>query len=191
MTSEPALIERLTLGLWPVWLLLFFLVLLPFYFIFPWASFFYPPAWVNVPFQAGAKGATAEVEFDATLAKTYVFYLNLHYKRGDGQDQERVSQQVDSWSASLNGKSARRAPPLPVHLTLSRLTTGASTVLDRTFVQHRLDGHGVDYFAEVITSVHLEPSHYRARIEALEDVPALQTIPVHFDVHVPGHPNGF
>jgi len=185
------LIKHSMIGLLPIWLLLFFL-LLPIYFVVPWkslwGSFFYPSAWVNVPFQAGVKGAVAEVAFDAPLAKIYVFYLDLYYRSGDRQDQERVSQQVDSWGNYSDGQPARYAPPLPVHLTVFCLDTGASIVFDRTFTQHRLEGHGVDYYSEVITSAHLEPGHYQARIEALEDVAALKDIPVHFDVHVPGHP---
>lgn len=185
-----ALTKHNIVSLLPLWLLLF-LLLLPLYFV-PWNSlwnaFFHPSAWVTVPFQAGVKGAVAEVKFNASLAKNYVFYLDLHWQSGNQSDHERVSLQVDSPSRYANGQPARRAPPLPVRLTVTRLSTDASIVLDQTFTQHQLDGWTEDYYMEVITIAHLEPGHYQARIEALDDMTALQDIPVYFDVHASGHP---
>lgn len=143
---------------------------------------------MKVPFQAGVKGAVAEVEFNASLAKDYTFYLDLHWQLENQPDHERVGLQVDSPSHYANGQPTRRAPPLPVHLSVTRLSTDASIVLDDTFTQHRLDGWTGDYYMEVITTAHLEPGHYQARIEALDDMTALQDIPVYFDVHVSGHP---
>jgi hypothetical protein len=76
-----------------------------------------------------------------------------------------------------------------LHLTVSRIEADASAiVLDGTYSQHKLEGHGEDYYSEIITFRRLQPGHYRARIVEMEDVPALQDVSVLFDVHVPGHP---
>ena len=148
-----------------------------------------PSAHASVPFKAaGMKGASAQLEFYVPTTKTYFFYLNLHYLKGNREDQERVSQLLDSW-ARHNGQPVRLGPPIPLHLTISRMDNDRSeVVLDGQYAQHKLNGHGDDYFSDLIAFKSLHPGHYRAQIIETEDVPPLQNVPVRFDVHVPGHP---
>src|ERR1700694_4343195 len=78
-----------------------------------------PSAHASVPFKAaGMKGASAQLEFYVPTTKTYFFYLNLHYLKGSREDQERVSQLLDSW-AQHNGQPVRLGPPIPLHLNIS------------------------------------------------------------------------
>src|ERR1700712_1245722 len=106
-----------------------------------------PPAHATVLFKAaGMKGASAEVEFYVTATKTYFFYLNLFHAIGDRQDQERVSQLLDSLGRRPDGQRVRLDPPIPLHLTVSRIDDDQSVVvLDGRYAQHTLNSHGNDY----------------------------------------------
>ncbi len=187
--EQARLIKFVVMSIWPL-VLLFAAAGFAIFHLLPIKTMLYPSAQVNVPFQVGVKGAVVTVEFDASLPKGYVFYLELHHRPGDNTDRKRVALLVNSPATWPDGTPARRAPPVPVRLIVTRLNTGNSDiVLDETFTHHRLSGLGNDYFSETITSAHLDPGHYQARIEALADIPALQDVAVRFDLHVPGHPH--
>jgi len=157
----------------------------------------FPSAYVQVPFQAGLKGANANIEFHAPLSKYYVFYLDLRFKEGDEVDRQRVRKlagsgantvTIDPVSNIRTFHPVDTGLPIPVHLVISRLAGNrAIVVLDLTSADHTLEGWGSSEYSKIIAGITLEPGRYRAHIEALDNVPALQDVPVAFDVHVPGN----
>jgi len=142
------------------------------------------PAYVDVPFEAGNKGSVVEPEFSVATAKTYTFYLNLHFREGDSQNKERV-RKLAGTGAYQDGRPAETGLAIPVRLRIERIgNNGASSVLDRVFTDHDLEVMAADHFSKLITRVRLEPGRYRARMEALENIPELEDISVHFNVLV-------
>ena len=164
------------------------------------------PAYVDVPFEAGNKGSAVEAEFSVATTRTYTFYLNLYFREGD---QERVpagkavlTQQELKWlerdrlkrervrklagtGAYRDGQQIDTGLAIPVRLRIERIgNNDASFIFDRMFTNHDLEGTTADYFSKLITRVRLEPSRYRARMEALENIPELEDILVHFNVLV-------
>src|SRR5262245_25693734 len=141
-------------------------------------------AHVDVPFEAGNKGSVTEAEFSVATAKTYTFYLNLFFREGDRQNKERV-RKLAGTGAYRDGRQIDTGLPIPVRLRVERIgNNGASSILDRTFTDHDREGMAADHFSKLITRIQLEPGRYRARVEALENIPELEDISVHFSLLV-------
>jgi hypothetical protein len=142
------------------------------------------PANVDVPFDAGNKGAVVEAEFSVATTKTYTFYLNLYFRDGDRQNKEHV-RKLAGRGAYRDGRQIDTGLAIPVRLRVERIgNSGASSILDRMFTDHDLEGMAADHFSKLITRVRLEPGRYRARVEALENIPELEDISVHFNLLV-------
>jgi hypothetical protein len=164
------------------------------------------PAYVDAPFEAGNKGSVVEAEFSVATRKTYTFYLNLYFREGDQdrvpagkavltqqelkslkrdrQNQERV-RKLAGTGAYRDGRQVDIGLAIPVRLRIERIgNNDASSIFDRMFTNHDLEGTTADYFSKLITRVRLEPGRYRARVEALENVPELEDISVHFNLLV-------
>jgi hypothetical protein len=142
------------------------------------------PAYVDVPFEAGNKGSVAEAEFSVATRKTYTFYLNLHFTRGNRQDAERV-RKLAGTGAYRDGRQVDTGLAIPVRLRVERLgNSGASSILDKVFTDHDLEAMAADHFSKIMTRIRLEPGRYRARVEALENIPELVDISVHFNLLV-------
>jgi hypothetical protein len=164
------------------------------------------PAYVDVPFEAGNKDSAVEAEFSVATTRTYTFYLNLYFREGD-QDRvlagkavltqqelkslerdrlkrERV-RKLAGTGAYRDGRQIDTGLAIPVRLRIERIgDNDASSIFDRMFTNHDLEGTTADYFSKLITRVRLEPGRYRARMEALENIPELEDISVHFNVLV-------
>jgi hypothetical protein len=142
------------------------------------------PAHVDLPFEAGKKGSVAEAEFSIATSKTYSFYLNLHFTKGDRQSTERV-RRLAGTGGYRDGRQVETGHAIPVRLRAERIgNNGASSILDRVFTDHDLEAMAADHFSKIVTRIRLEPGRYRARVEALENIPELEDIPVHFNLHV-------
>jgi Domain of unknown function (DUF5625) len=142
------------------------------------------PAHVDVPFEAGNKGSVVEAEFSVATRKTYTFYLNLYFMEGDGQTKERV-RKLAGTGAYRDGRQIDTGLAIPVRLRVERIgNNGASSILDRMFTDHDREGMAADHFSKLITRIRLEPGPYRARVEALENIPELEDISVHFNLLV-------
>jgi Domain of unknown function (DUF5625) len=140
------------------------------------------PAYVDVPFEAGNKGTVVEAEFSVATSKIYTFYLNLRFREGNGQNKERV-RKLAGTGAYQDGRRVETGLAIPVRLRIERIgNNGASSVLDRVFTDHDLEVMAADHFSKLITRVPLEPGPYRARVEALENIPELEDISVHFNL---------
>jgi hypothetical protein len=149
------------------------------------ANTVYPAAQVNLPFQAGVKDSVVETQFRALTTKSYTFYLDLHFREGDGQDRNRVSTIAGTGQRDRTGQDVNRGLPIPVRLSVGRVGAEAEwSVLDNVFVNHRLEGYSADNYSKIIAGALLEPGTYRVRVEALQDIPELDDVPVSFDVHV-------
>jgi hypothetical protein len=164
------------------------------------------PAYVDVPFDAGHKGSAVEAEFSVATTRTYTFYLNLHFREGDQdrvpagkavltqqelkllkrdrQNKERV-RKLAGTGAYRDGRQIDTGLAIPVRLRIERIgNNDASSIFDRMFTNHDLEGTTADYFSKRITRIRLEPGRYRARVEALENIPELEDISVHFNLLV-------
>jgi hypothetical protein len=142
------------------------------------------PAYVDVPFEAGNKGTVAEAEFSVATSKTYTFYLNLHFREGNGQNKERV-RKLAGTGVYRDGRQTDTGLAIPLRLRVERIgNNGASSILDRAFTDHDFEGMAADHFSKLMTRIRLEPGQYRARVEALENIPELEDISVHFNLLV-------
>src|SRR5262245_10184590 len=144
------------------------------------------PASVDVPFAAGSKGAVVDTEFYVPTTMTYTFRLDLRYPEGDRQERERLSALAGT-GQYRDGKQINTGLPIPVRLRVERIDQGgASSVLDSVFTDHDLESYGWGHFAKLMTRIRMQPARYRARIEALEDIPQLAGVPVYFGIYVRG-----
>src|SRR5215510_918685 len=142
------------------------------------------PAYVDVPFEAGNKGSVVEAEFSVAARKTYTFYLNLYFTKGDGRHTERV-RKLAGTGAYRDGRQVDTGLAIPVRLHVEHIgDNGVTSILDKVFTNHDLEGTTADYFSKIIARIRLEPGRYRARVEALENLPQLEDISVHFNLHV-------
>jgi len=142
------------------------------------------PAHVDVPFEAGNKGAVVDAQFSVAASKTYSFYLNLHFTKGNHQDAERVRKLAGA-GAYQHGRQLETGLAIPVRLRVERIgNNGTSSILDKVFTDHDREGMAADHFSKIMTRIRLEPGRYRARVEALENIPELADILVHFNLHV-------
>src|SRR5262245_16998844 len=142
------------------------------------------PAQVDVPFKAGNKGSVIEAEFSVAMRKTYTFYLNLYFRKGDGQNRERV-RKLAGTGAYRDGRQIDTGLAIPVRLRVERIGNNrVSSILDRMFTDHDREGMAADHFSKLITRIRLEPGRYRARVEALENISELEDISVHFSLLV-------
>jgi len=145
------------------------------------------PARVDVPFAAATKGSAVEAEFKVATTMTYNFELNLYARKGDREDSDRVSKLVGT-GAHRDGRQVDTGLAIPVRLRVERRDeSGVSSILDNVFTDHDLQGHAADHFSKRITRIRLKPGRYRARIEAVDNVPQLEGIHVLFGIRVPGH----
>ncbi|WP_157091555.1 DUF5625 family protein [Methylobacterium nodulans] len=146
----------------------------------------------EVPFQAGVKGAKAEVYFSVLRTARHSFYLNPYFKSGDPQDPERTKdrERVSKLAGSGAHDSKTKRPindglPIPVRLTIIRLSHDLpETIHDKVYIEHELEGWALNHYLKLIVHYKLDAGQYQARIEALDDIPLLQTVPIRFDVHV-------
>jgi len=134
--------------------------------------------------RGGKQGLRCRTEFSVATAKTYTFYLNLHFREGDSQNKERV-RKLAGTGAYRDGRQIDTGLAIPVRLRVERIgNIGASSIFDRMFTNHDLEGTAADHFSKLITRIRLEPGRYRARVEALENIPELEDISVHFSMLV-------
>ncbi|WP_342151357.1 DUF5625 family protein [Methylorubrum sp. SB2] len=146
----------------------------------------------QAPFDAGVRGATAEVSFTVPSKARYSFYLDLYFQDGDARDPDRREDRARvgalAGSGAYDSNTMRRRDngvPIPVRLTVTRIGgADRDIVFSEVFREHVREGFTANYFSKLIVRRELTEGRYRAKIEALEDVPSLRTTPIRFDVHV-------
>ncbi len=148
----------------------------------------YPPAYVDLPFQAGVKGTVLETQFRVLTAESYTFYLDLCFQETDKPGQAYVRGLTGTGAYDRAGPGARQIDtglPIPVHLSVGRVgdAGGAWSILNGVFTNHDFEGCAAAYCGKVIGGARLDPGVYRVRVEALQDVPELNRVPVQFDMH--------
>ena len=110
--------------------------------------------------------------------------MNLYFRKGDGQNREHVNKLAGT-GAYRDGRQIDTGLAIPVRLRVERIgNNGASSILDRMFTDHDREGMAADHFSKLVTRIRLEPGRYRARVEALENIPELEDISVHFSLLV-------
>jgi hypothetical protein len=144
----------------------------------------FPSTNLNLPFQAGVKGAVLDTQFRVRTTEGYNFNLDLHFRENNAQDRERVRELAGTGQYNRAGRQINTGLPIPVRLRVSRIGDGVeSVVLDGAFTDHDLEGFSASYYAKIITGARLEPGTYRVRIEALQDIPELNDVLVQLDIH--------
>ncbi|WP_155935035.1 DUF5625 family protein [Methylobacterium sp. 10] len=146
----------------------------------------------QIPFQAGIKSSESELKFKVWNAARHSFYLNMYFTVGDPDDPSRNKDRdrVRKLAGSGGYNTVTKRPidnglAIPVRLTLVRLNEKDSELILNELYQDPLyEGFSEKYYSKLIVRYKLEPGTYKARIEALKDLPPLQTVPVQFDVHV-------
>ncbi|WP_156629566.1 DUF5625 family protein [Methylobacterium sp. Leaf85] len=146
----------------------------------------------EVPFQAGIKSSQAEFILDVWNKARHSFYINLYFNAGSRDDPDRNKDRDRVRKIAGHGGyniiTKRRIDnglTIPVRLTIVRLNgKDDELILDKVYDDPIGDGFTERYYAKLIVRYSLEPGIYKARIEALKDLPSLQTVPVQFDVHV-------
>src|SRR5262249_21348327 len=102
----------------------------------------------------------------------------------DRENRERV-RKLAGTGAYRDGRQVDTGSAIPVRLHVERIgNDGTSSILDKMFTNHDLEGMTADYFSKIITRIRLAPGRYRARVEALENIPELADISVHFNLLV-------
>jgi hypothetical protein len=118
---------------------------------------------------------------------TYTFYLGLYFREGDHQDRDRVGKLAGT-GQYRDGRQIDTGLAIPVRLRVERIgESRASSVLDSVFTDHDVEGRSADHYSKAITRIRLEPGRYRTTVQALENIPELEGIPVRFGIHVPGN----
>lgn len=145
----------------------------------------YPPAYVNLPFQAGVKGTVLETQFRVLTTASYTFYLKLYFRATDEQDRTRIENLAGDGSRDRNGRSVNTGLPIPVRLSVGRFSDGSGewSVLSEVFTNHDLGDYNTTYYSKIIDGLRLDPGVYKMRIEALQDIAELNGVQVHFDMH--------
>lgn len=138
---------------------------------------------LDLPFEAGRRGASVETTMRVLYEEPYSFYLELQGKEGDRADVDRV-QDLAGVGHPRASRPYRRGLPIPVRLGVSRVGwRGEDLLLDREFSEHTLEWTGPSP-GVMITRMPLPRGRYRLRIEALQDIPELAGTPVRFQVFV-------
>lgn len=136
-----------------------------------------PVPHASAPFALQTKNATAEITFAPLSTRPFTFYLEIQLPGLVSGSDRSISLLGDGSSRTNHGI------PLPVRLTVERLTEGdAKLIHDVVVTSMPTDGGG----QKIIGSLSLPPGRYRARVQSLADEPALAGAQVQFDVHVDG-----
>jgi Domain of unknown function (DUF5625) len=138
---------------------------------------------LDVPFEAGRRGAHVDTTMRVLTSDLYTFYLVFQGKEGDRADVDRV-QALAGIGNTYAGREEGGGIPVPVRLRVDRVRGSAGeALLDREFSEHPIETSGTRP-SKAITRMRLAPGKYRIKIEALEDIPELAGTPVRFKVQV-------
>jgi len=149
----------------------------------------------KAPFSLATPGAVYTVDLDATRSTyTYAFYLSF-MPGNDAQELQRVAT-VLGFKAPKNGATyrddqgqvnfVRTGAVIPIRLTISRAEGAETLVYDKQFQQLWGFGGNNSTLSRAIDFVRLEPGHYRVRVEVIAAVNELASVPVSFNVGLPG-----
>lgn len=156
-----------------------------------------PP--LTMPFAANKKGEVIDINLRVKEHRDYMFVLRFgirgrapdkpnvverltRHKEGDPEDRRRVERLINESYFDAQGRFRRRNELL---LTLRVVDIGADqirTVFDEKIDRYLGGGHGGKTLYRDIATVILKPGLYRVRIESLQDVPALDSVPIEFSV---------
>lgn len=144
-----------------------------------------PAASVDVPFDAAQRGAVAEVTFHVSRRYLSSFTLNYYFHGTDKASWERFRELVTGFDYHNPGyKQLHESLSIPVKLQVGRKgETHPWSVLNIISTRQIMESSAHSEVSIQITADVLPPGDYRARIEALEDTPALRSLEVRFGVH--------
>lgn len=137
------------------------------------------------PIQRGSEGNHRRSQFARSTRAYYGFYLDLHFAANDPQDRARIFALAGN-GETRSGHRVNNGLPIPVKLTVRHADKDAGPPLfDAIVPEQELEGYSATYFAKSITGLSLPPGLYSVRVDALQDIPDLGSVEVHFDVHPP------
>ncbi len=134
---------------------------------------------VDWPFGAGVKGRMLLQQVNIAVERDYAMTLRLHFGQGAAA-RARVIRVAGTSPGSTAG-IAEAGAAVPVHVRIARIVgPSLQPVFDATSTNPDLDGFADRYYSRGIGVVHLAPGLYQLSVEALQDVPALEYVPVTF-----------
>lgn len=134
-----------------------------------------------LPFAANKKGEVIDITLRVKEHRPYKLELHFRHKPNDWKDQARVGLLL----SELHDEQGRRqlSNQIVVHISVADVGTDPH----RTIFERRIDSYeggaiGGDRVFKTIATVKLKPGLYRFQIEALNDAPALDGLPIEFHI---------
>jgi hypothetical protein len=123
-------------------------------------------------------GAILKINYE----RPYGFYLVLRVDQTDQTD--RVRALAGDGGRDASGRTTNNGLPILVHLSVERIgKNGAEPIINSIFSEQELEGFSGDAFYKIITVAMLKRGTYQVKIKALESVPELRSVSVHFKIH--------
>jgi hypothetical protein len=126
------------------------------------------------------------VEADFSVATTMTYLLPEFLFQGSAE--QGSCRMLIGSAERKGGRQINTGRAIPVRLKVERLGNNGGrpflTMCSRTTIAKAT---AQTILRKSLRAIRLEPGRYRVRVEALENIPDLEGIPVHFDIHVPGN----
>lgn len=138
----------------------------------------------NKPFTAGNIGSQETIEFHVPTQRSVGVYLIFRNNKElylDGKINDLLG---DGGVESITLKRLNNGVPIPLSIKMRRSDTG-EIIQNKTVHQLEYDGGSGNGVYKVITSAYLPRGNYSVTVVSLENVPAIQGMPIDLDVHAP------
>ena len=163
---------------------------------FELSAFFEKTPHLRVPFNLSIKDYSIDTKFLAggNYERTYIYTFRFAFICRDAswQERDRVnnilgvsaprSSSIDNRSGKSNGAENL---PIPVKLVIYKANGASSDLIYENQLAHlRYGGGGEKSVYEVIDDIKLDPGEYHINLQVLDQVSAVDGIPVEFEIGV-------
>lgn len=149
-------------------------------------QFFYPSAYVDMPFSTAIRGSIIEMNIHVSARQTYRFNLNLYFRKNDFADRERVRLLAEGTPNITRNQSRVRGIEIPVRLSIGKIRQNETVpLLSQECTWEHFSGFTADYYETLIGVFTLERGDYHVKLESLQDVTELDDVVVHFQITTP------
>lgn len=140
-----------------------------------------PP--LSIPFAAHRKGEVIETELRILEHRNYEFDLVFRFRHLDEDDRRRVEKLLGDDYKNIYGQYQLQNQVVLSLRIWAANPAGNQSVFDRILENYESGGGTGGFFTtRRLEKVRLRPGLYRLRVESLQDVPALATVPIEFHV---------
>lgn len=106
----------------------------------------------------------------------------------DAAERARIAKFMGDWGYDpKTNKRLNNGLPIPLKLKIFYLDpSGEKLIYDKEIMEEELEGYRADAtgFTKTIDRVKLTPGVYRVYVEALRDIPDLNTAPIEFGIYI-------